>query len=44
MKAGDAFSSVSALLGGSEEGRKGKPDNASRVKMMDAVLDLVEVS
>ena len=44
VKAGDAFSSVSALLGGSEEGRKGKPDNASRVKMMDAVLDLVEAS
>jgi hypothetical protein len=29
-KAGDAFSSVSALLGGSEEGRRGKPNHSSK--------------
>jgi hypothetical protein len=40
----DAFSSVSTLLGGSEEGRKGKPNHASRVKTVDAVLDFAEAS
>ena len=43
-KVGDAFSSVSALLGGSEEGRRGKPNHASRVKTVDAVLDFAEAS
>ena len=43
-KVGDAFSSVSTLLGGSEEGRRGKPNHASRVKTVDAVLDFAEAS
>jgi hypothetical protein len=42
VKVGDAFSSVSDLLGGSGEERRGKPDIASRVKMVDAVLDFAE--
>lgn len=41
-KVGDVFNSVSALLRSFEEGRKGKSNNASCVKMMDAVLDFVE--
>ena len=43
-KVGDAFSSVSTLLGGSEEGRRGKPNHAARVKTVDAVLDFAEAS
>ncbi|KXG45142.1 reverse transcriptase [Penicillium griseofulvum] len=43
-KVGDAFNSVSSLLGGSNEGDKGKPDTVSRVKTVQAVLDFAEAS
>jgi hypothetical protein len=36
--------SVSSLLGGSNEGEKGKPDILSRVKKVQAVLDFAEAS
>ncbi|KAI3112960.1 hypothetical protein CBS147330_9895 [Penicillium roqueforti] len=41
---GDAFNSVSSLLGGSTEGEKGKPDTVSRAKTVNAVLDFAEAS
>ena len=41
---GDAFNSVSSLLGGSNEGEKGKPDTVSRAKTVQAVLDFAEAS
>jgi ribonuclease HI len=41
---GDAFKSVSSLLGGSTEGKKGKPDTVSRAKTVKAVLDFAEAS
>jgi ribonuclease HI len=41
---GDAFSSVSSLLGGSTEGKRGKPDIVSRVRTVKAVLDFAEAS
>jgi ribonuclease HI len=41
---GDAFSSVSSLLGGSTEGERGKPDTVSRAKTVTAVLDFAEAS
>jgi ribonuclease HI len=41
---GDAFRSVSNLLGGSAEGKKGKPDTVSRAKTVKAVLDFAEAS
>jgi hypothetical protein len=41
---GDAFRSVSSLLGGSTEGKKGKPDTVSRAKTVKAVLDFAEAS
>lgn len=41
---GDAFNSVSSLLGGSNEGEKGKPDTVSRAKTVNAVLDFAEAS
>ena len=40
----DALNSVSSLLGGSNEGEKGKPDTASRAKTVRAVLDFAEAS
>lgn len=43
-RVGDAFSSASSLLGGFEEERKGKPDNASRVKAVDGLVDFAEAS
>jgi ribonuclease HI len=41
---GDAFRSVSSLLGGSAEGKKGEPDTVSRAKTVKAVLDFAEAS
>jgi hypothetical protein len=41
---GDAFNSVSSLLGGSEQGEKGKPDTVSRARTVKAVLDFAEAS
>ena len=41
---GDAFNSVSSLLGGSNEGEEGKPDIVSRAKTVQAVLDFAEAS
>jgi hypothetical protein len=41
---GDAFRSVSSLLGGSTEGMKGKPDIVSRARTVKAVLDFAEAS
>jgi ribonuclease HI len=43
-KIGDTLSSVSSLLGGSDEGEKGKPDIVSRTKTVQAVLDFAEAS
>ena len=43
-KVGDAFNSVSSLLGGSKEGERGKPDIVSRAKTVTAVLDFAEAS
>ncbi|OQE10083.1 hypothetical protein PENFLA_c095G04406 [Penicillium flavigenum] len=42
-KVGDAFNSMSTLLGGPGEGR-GKIDSASRTKTVEAVLDFAEAS
>lgn len=44
QKVGDALSSVSSLLGGSNEGEQGKPDIVSRAKTVQAVLDFAEAS
>ena len=41
---GDAFRSVSLLLGGLEEGKEGKPSAASRASTIKAVLDFAEAS
>ncbi|KAJ9480759.1 hypothetical protein VN97_g12770 [Penicillium thymicola] len=41
---GDAFNSVSSLLGGSKQGEKGKPDTVSRARTVNAVLDFAETS
>ena len=38
---GDAFRSVSSLLGGSTEGERGKPDTVPRAKTVTAVLDSI---
>ncbi|KAJ5706555.1 hypothetical protein N7488_006356 [Penicillium malachiteum] len=43
-KVGDALSSMPSLLGGSNEGEKGKPDTVSRAKTVQAVLDFAEAS
>ena len=43
-KVGDAMNSVSSLLGGSNNGEKGKPDTVSRAKTVQAVLDFAEAS
>ncbi|KAJ9484061.1 hypothetical protein VN97_g9328 [Penicillium thymicola] len=43
-EAGDAFNDVSSLLGGSTEGKRGKPDIVSRARTVKAVLDFAEVS
>ena len=43
-EAGDAFSSASSLLGGSTEGKRGKPDAVSRPRTAKAVLDFAEAS
>ncbi|CEJ61889.1 hypothetical protein PMG11_10405 [Penicillium brasilianum] len=43
-KVGGALSSVSSLLGGSNEGEKGKPGIVSRAKTVQAVLDFAEMS
>ena len=43
-KVGDTLSSVSSLLGGSNEGEKGKPDIISRTKTVQAVLNFAEAS
>jgi hypothetical protein len=41
---GDTFNCISSLLGGSTEGKKGKPDTVSRAKTINAVLDFAESS
>ncbi|KAJ5626360.1 hypothetical protein N7510_002669 [Penicillium lagena] len=41
---GDAFGSMSSLLGGSIEGKRGKPDTVSRAETVKAVLDFAEAS
>ncbi|CEJ62918.1 hypothetical protein PMG11_11403 [Penicillium brasilianum] len=43
-KVGDALNRVSSLLGGSNEGEKGKPDTVSRTRTVQAVLDFAEAS
>jgi hypothetical protein len=44
QKVGDAFNSVSSLLGGSKQGEKGKPDTVPRAETVQAVLDFAEAS
>ncbi|KAJ5135377.1 reverse transcriptase [Penicillium bovifimosum] len=44
VKVGDAFNSMPTLLGGSGERGRGRPDNASRAKTVEAVLDFAEAS
>jgi len=44
IKVGDAFNSISTLLGGPGEEGRGKIDSASRTKTVEAVLDFVEAS
>jgi hypothetical protein len=44
QKTRDTLSGVSSLLGGPNEGEKGKPDIVSRAKMVEAVLDFAEAS
>lgn len=41
---GDIFNSISSLLGGSNQGKKGNPDIISRAKTVNAVLDFAEAS
>jgi hypothetical protein len=41
---GDAFNSISSLLGGSTDGKRGKPDSVSRARTVKAVLDFAEAS
>jgi hypothetical protein len=41
---GDVFRSVSSLLGGLTEGKKGKLDTVSRAKTVSAVLDFAKAS
>ncbi|KAJ5183270.1 hypothetical protein N7492_000886 [Penicillium capsulatum] len=41
---GNAFNSMSSLLGGSKEGEKGRPDTVSRARTVKAVLDFAEAS
>lgn len=43
-RVGDAFNSMAVLLGGSREGERGKVNNVSRAKTVDAVLDFAEAS
>jgi hypothetical protein len=43
-EAGDAFSSVSSLLGGSIDGKRGKPDTVARARIVQTVLDFAEAS
>jgi hypothetical protein len=43
-EAGDAFDSVLSLLGGSTDGKRGKPDTVSRARTVQAVLDFAEAS
>ena len=44
IKVGDAFNSISTLLGGPGEEGRGKIDSASRTKTVEAVLDFAEAS
>jgi hypothetical protein len=41
---GDVFNSVSSLLGGSNQGKKGNPDTVLQARTVNAVLDFAEVS
>jgi ribonuclease HI len=43
-KVGDAFNSMSSLLGGSKQGERGKPDTVSQARTVKAVLDFAEAS
>jgi hypothetical protein len=43
-EAGEAFNSVSSLLRGSTEGKRGKPDTVLRARTVKAVLDFAEAS
>jgi hypothetical protein len=43
-KVGDAFNSMSILLGGPGEGERGTRSTASRAKTVKAVLDFAEAS
>ena len=43
-KVGDAFNSMSTLLGGPGEEGRGKIDSASRTRTVEAVLDFAEAS
>ncbi|KAI3093180.1 hypothetical protein CBS147333_10127 [Penicillium roqueforti] len=44
IKVGDAFNSISTLLGGPGEEGRGNIDSASRTKTVEAVLDFAEAS
>jgi hypothetical protein len=41
---GNDFQSISSLLGGSTEGKKGKPDTVSRARTVNPELDFAEAS
>ena len=43
-RTGDAFRSVSNVLGGPREAERGKTNNASRARTVEAVLDFAEAS
>jgi hypothetical protein len=43
-KVGEAFNSISTLLGGPGEEGRGKINSASRTKTVEAVLDFAEAS
>lgn len=43
-RVGDVLNSVSCLLGGSTEGKRGNPDTVLRAKTVEAVLDFAEAS
>jgi hypothetical protein len=40
----DVFNSMSSLLGGSNQGKKGNPNIISQAKTVNAVLDFAEAS
>jgi hypothetical protein len=41
---GNAFNSVPSILGGSKQGKRGKPDTVSRARTVNTALNFAEAS